>query len=123
MVRITGHRARCHRFSVQLLLIASLVQGITPDQQSLASLRGLHIFFSSQDFSNSPGDEADSPEEVGLLTVSETELISRYLEGCMKDPAGSIVQGIVLDVLRFHFPQGNLLAPDRLSFLLCRLTC
>ena len=65
MVRIIGQRARCHTMSVHLLIIASMVhQGITPDQDSLASLRVLHILFSSQDFSNSPGDEADSPVEA-----------------------------------------------------------
>ena len=123
MVRIIGQRARCHTMSVHLLLIASMVQGITPDQQNLASLRVLHILFSSQDFSNCPGDEADSPEEVGLLTKSENGLVSRLLEGCMKDPAELIVQGIGFDLLRFRCPHGNLLNPVRLSILLCRLTC
>jgi len=109
--------------SVYLLLIASMVQGITPDQHSLASLRGLHILFSSQDLSNSPGDEGDSPEEVGLSTESNNGLVSRLLEGCMKDLAGLIVQGIGFDLLRFRCPHGNFLNPDRLSILLCRLTC
>jgi len=113
--------------SVHLLLIASMVQGITPDQHSLASLRGLYILFSSQDFSNSPEDEADSPEEEGLPTESENGesengLVSRLLEGCMKDPAGLSVQGIGFDLLRFRCPHGNLLNPDRLCILLCRLT-
>ena len=106
-----------------LLLIASMVQGITPDQHSLASLRALHILVSSQDFSDSPGDEADSPEEAGLLTESENGLVSRPREGCMKDPAGLIVQGIGFDLLRFRCPHGNLPNTDRLSILLCRLTC
>jgi len=109
--------------SVHLLLIASMVQGITPDQHSLASLRGLYILFSSQDFSNSPEDEADSPVEASLQTESENELVSRLLEGCMKDLARLIVQGIGFDLLRFRCPHGNLLNPDRLSILLCRLTC
>ena len=123
MVRIIGQRARCHTMSVHLLLIASMVQGITPDQHSLASLRGLHILFSSQDFSNFSEDETDSLEEVGLLTKSEYGLVSRLREGCMKDPAGLIVQGIGFDLVRFHCPHGNHLNPDRLSILLCRLTC
>ena len=123
MVRIFGQRARRHTMSVHLLIIASMVQGITPDQHSLASLRALDILFSSQDFSNSPRDEADSPEEVGLATESENGLVSRLLEGCMKDPAGLIVQGTGFDLLRFRCPHGNRLTPDRLSILLCRLTC
>ena len=109
--------------SVHLLLIATMVQGITPDQHSLASLRALHILFSSQDFSDSPGDEADSPEEAGLLTESENRSVSRLLEGRMKDPEGLIVQGIRFDLPRFRCPPGSLLNPDRLSILLCRLTC
>ena len=79
--------------------------------------------FSSQDFSNSPEDNYDSPEEVFLSTEPENGLVSRLLEGCMKDPAGLIVQGIGFDLLRFRCPHGNLLNPDRLSILLCRLTC
>ena len=122
MVRIIG-RARCHTMSVHLLLFASMVQGITPDEHNLASFRVLHILCSSQDFSNSPGDEADSPEEVSWATESENGLVSRLLEECMKDPAGLIVQGIEFDLLRFRCPHGNLLNPDRLSILLCRLTC
>jgi len=123
VVRIIGQRARCHTMSVHLLIIASMVQGITPDQDSLASVRVLHILFSSHDFSNSPEDEADSPVEASLQTESENELVSRLLEGCMKDPARLIVQGIGFDLLRFRCPHGNLLNPDRLSILLCRLTC
>ena len=123
MARIIGQRVRRHRLLVHLLFFATLVQGITPDQHSLASLRGLHILFSSQDFSNSPEDEADSPEEAGLVTESENGLVSRLLEGCMKDPAGLIVQGIGFDLLRFRCPHGNLLNPVCLSILLCRLTC
>ena len=123
VVRIFGQRARRHTMSVHLLLIASMVQGITPDQHSLASLRALDILFSSQDFSNSPGDEADSPVEASLQTESENGLVSRLLEGCMKDPAGLIVQGTGFDLLRFGCPHGNRLTPDRLSILLCRLTC
>jgi len=109
--------------SVHLLLIASMVQGITPDQDSLVSVRVLHILFSSHDFSNSPGDEADSPVEASRLTESENGLVSHLLERCMKDPAGLIVQGIGFDLLRFRCPHGNLPNPDRLSILLCRLTC
>lgn len=124
MARITGQSARCHTILVHLLLLlASMVQGITPDQHSLASLRFLHILFSSQDFSNSPGDEDDSPEEEVLSTEPENGLVSRLLEGRMKDPAGLIVQGIGFDLLRFRCPPGNLLNPARLSILLCRLTC
>ena len=108
--------------SVHLLIIASIVQGISPDQHHLVSLRGVEILFSSQDFSNSPGDEADSPGEAGVLTEPENEQVSR-LEGCIKDPPELIVQGIGFDLLRFRCPQGNLLTPDRLSILLCRLTC
>ena len=123
MVRIIGQRARCYTTSVHLLLIASMVQGITPDQDSLASVRVLHILFSSHDFSNSPGDEADSPVEASLQTKSENGLVSRLREGCMKDPAVLIVQGIEFDLLRFRCPHGNHLNPDRLNILLCRLTC
>jgi hypothetical protein len=123
VVRIIGQRARCYTMSVHLLIIASLVQGITPDQHNLASLRVLHILFSSQDFSNSPGDEADSPEEVGLTTESANGLVSRLLEGCVKVPAGLIVQRVGFDLLRFRCSDGNLPNPDRLSILLCRLTC
>jgi hypothetical protein len=123
VVRIIGQRARCYTMSVHFLLIASMVQGITPDQDNLASVRVLHILFSSQDFSNSPGEEADSPVEASLLTESANELASHLLERCMKDPAGLIVQGIGFDLLRFRCPHGNLPNPDRLSILLCRLTC
>ena len=123
MARIVGQRVRCHTISVHLLLIATMVQGITPDQHSLASLRVLHILFSSQDFSNSPGDEDDSPEEEVLSTEPENGLVSRLLEGRMEDPAGLIVQGIGFDPLRFRCPHGILLNPARLSILLCRLTC
>jgi len=123
VVRIIGQRARCHTMSVHLVIIASMVQGMTPDQHSLASLRGLHILFWSQDFSNSPGDGAETPEEVGLSTESENGLVSCLLEGCMKDPAGLIVQGIRFDLLRFRCPHDNFLNPNRLSILLCRLTC
>jgi hypothetical protein len=123
MVRIIGQRSRCHTMLVHLLLIASMVQGITPDQHSLASLRALHILFSSLDFSDSLEDEADSPEEAGLLTESENGLVSRLLGWCTKDPAGLIVQGIGFDFLRFRCAHGNHLNPDRLSILLCRLTC
>ena len=122
MARIIGQRVRRHRLLVHLLL-ATLVQGITPDQDSLASVRGLHVLFSSHDFSNSPGDEADSPVEASLQTKSENGLVSRLPEGRMKDPPGLIVQGIGFDLLRFRCPHGNLLNPDRLSILLCRLTC
>ena len=123
MVLIIGQRARCYTISVHLLLFASMVQGITPDPNSVTSLMALHILFSSQDFSNSQEDEVDSPNEAGLSTESGNGLVSRLLEGCMKDPARLIVQGIGFDLLRFRCPHGNLLNPDRLSILLCRLTC
>jgi len=123
MGRIIGQSARCHSILVHLLLIASMVQGITPDPCNLASLRVLHVFFSSRDFSNFPGDKDDSPAEEVLSTEPENGLVSRLLERCMKDPAGLIVQGIGFNLLRFRCPHGNLLNPDRLSILLCRLTC
>jgi len=123
VVGINGQGARLHTMAVQLLIIASMVQGITPDQQSLASLRGFHILFSSLDFSKSPGDEAESPEEVSLPTESENGWVSRLLEGCMKDPVGLIVLGIGIDLLRFRCPHGNLPKPDPLNNLLCRLNC
>jgi len=123
MARIIGKRARYHRLSIHLLIIASLVQGITPDQHSLASLRLLHILFSSQDFSNSPEDKDDSPEEEALSTEPENGLVSRLLEGRMKDPARLIVRRSGFDLLRFRCPPGNLLNPARLNILLCRLTC
>jgi len=123
MARIIGQRVRRHRLLVHLLFFATLVQGITPEQHSLASLRGLHILFSSQDFSSSPEDNDDSPEEVFLSTEPENGLVSRLPEGRMKDPPELIVQGIGFDLLRFRCPPGNLLNPARLSILLCRLTC
>ena len=123
MVRIIGQRARFHTMSVHLLLIASMVQGITPDQNSLASLRALQILFSSQDLSNFPEDEADSPNELALLAGSENGSVSRLLEWYMKDPAALIVQGTGFDLLWVCCRHGNLLNPVRLSILLCHLTC
>ena len=123
MVRIIGQRARCHTMLVHLLFMASMVQGITPDQNSLASLRALHILFSSQDLSNFPEDEADSSNESALSTGSENGSVSRLLKWCMKDPAGLIVQGIGFDLLPVRYPHGNLLNPVHLSILLCHLTC
>jgi hypothetical protein len=123
VVRIIGQRARLHTMSVCLLLIASIVQGITPDQNSLVSLRALQILFSSQDVSNFSEGEADSPNEAGLSTESENGSVSRLLEWCMKDPSGLIVQGIGFDLLPVRYPHGNLLNPVRLSILLCHLTC
>ena len=67
MARIIGQRLRYCIISVHVLLIATVVWGTTADQYNLASLRDLLVLFSSQGFSNSPGDEADSPPEMNLV--------------------------------------------------------
>jgi hypothetical protein len=123
MTRVIGQRARSQTILVHFLLIATMVQGITPDQHNLASPRLLHVLFLSQDLSNSPVDEQDSPDEEALSTEPDNGLVSRLPEWCIEDPEGLIVQGIGFDLLRFRCPPGNLLNPARLSILLCRLTC
>ncbi len=123
MGRIFDQMARCQALLFHFLLFATMLQGITPDQHSLASLTILHIFFSTQDFSNSLDDEDGEPEEEVLSTEPENRLVSRLLEWRMEDHEGLIVQGIGSDLLRFRCSPGNLLNSARLSILLCRLAC
>jgi hypothetical protein len=123
VLRIFGSRARCHTISIYLCLIASTAQGFAPDRQSLDSLRVLHVLRSVQIFSESAGDVDDSPEEQIEATELKDGLASRLLAGRTKEPAALTVRMIELDPLRFYCPRGNLLTPDRLSIVLCRLTC
>ena len=123
MLRILGLTARCRTYAIFLFLVSSTVQGLTPAQQSLASSWGLLHFFSIQDFSDSAGDENDPPDEECVSTEPERRLDLHLLAGGMEALTSLIPQRIELASLRFRCPQGNLLSPDHLSIVLCRLTC
>jgi hypothetical protein len=123
VLRILGLKTRCHTISIHLLLIASTAQGIAPDRHSLASLRALHVLWLIPISSESTGDEDDSPEEGIEATEPKGGSVSRLLAGRLKDPAALTVRVIAFDPLRSCCPRGNLLTPDRLSIILCRLTC
>jgi hypothetical protein len=99
------------------------MQGIAPDRHSLASLKALHVLCSIQISSEFAGDEDDAPEEGIEATEPTAGLASRLLAGRMKDPPALSVRVIEPDSLRSCCPRGNLLTPDRLSIVLCRLTC
>ena len=123
MLRILGLTARCRTYAIFLVLVSSTVQGLTPAQQSLASSWGLLHFFSIQDFSDSAGDENDPPDEECVSTEPERRLDLHLLAGSMEALTNLIPRRIELASLRFSCPQGNLLSPDHLSIVLCRLTC
>jgi hypothetical protein len=115
--------ARCHTISIHLLLVASTAQGIAPDRHRLAPLKALHVLWSIPISSESTGDEDDAPEGGIDATEPKGESVSRLLAGRLKDPAVLTVRVITFDPLRPCCPRGNLLTPDRLSIVLCRLTC
>jgi hypothetical protein len=123
VLRILDPKARCHTISIHLLLVASTVHGIAPDRHNIASLKGLHVLWSIQIFSEFAGDEGDSPEEGIEATEPKGGSVSRLLAGRMRDPAALTVRVIEPDSLRSCCPRGSLLTPDRLSIVLCRLTC
>ena len=123
MLRILGLTARCRIYSILLLLVSSTVQGLTPAQQSLASSWGLRNFFSARDFSDSAGDEDDPQEEECVSTKPERRLDLHLLAEGMEALTTLTPRRIDLSSLRFRCPQGNLLSPDHLSIVLCRLTC
>ena len=123
MSRILGSKTRCHTIWIRLLLIVSTVHGIAPDCHSLASLKGLHVLWSIRIPSEFAGDEGTSPDEELVATEAEDGSASRPLAGRMKGPAALAVLVIEPDSLRSCCPRGNLLTPDRLSIVLCRLTC
>jgi hypothetical protein len=121
--RILGLTAQCRTYSILLLLVSSTVQGLTPAQQSLASSRGLLQFFSTRDFSDSAGDEDEPQEEECVSTEPERRLNLHLLAEGMEGLTTLIPRRIGLSSLRYRCPQGNLLSPDHLSIVLCRLTC
>ena len=123
MLRILGSKARCHTISIHLLLVALTTQGIAPDRHSLASLKALHVLWSIPISSESTGDEDDSPEEAIEATEPKGGSVSRLLAGHQKDPSALTMRVIAFDSLHSCCPRGDLPTPDRLSIVLCRLTC
>ena len=123
MLPIIGSTTRCRTYSIFLLLVSSTLQGVTPAQQSLASSWGLLHFFSIQDFSDSAGDEYDPSEEECVSTEPERRHDLRFLAGGMVAPTTLIPRRIHLASLRTRGLQGDLLSPDHLCIVLCRLTC
>jgi hypothetical protein len=121
--RILGFSARCRTYSFFLLLVSSTLQGLTPAQQSLASSWGLLHFFSSQDLADSAGDEDDPPDEDCVSTEPERRLDLRLLAGGMQAVTTLIPPRIRLASFRSRCLQGNLLSPDHLNIVLCRLAC
>jgi hypothetical protein len=119
---ILGPKTRCHTISIHLLLLVTAAHGIAPDRHSLASLRGLHVLWSIQIPREFAGDEDASPEE-DVVATEEDESVSRLLARGIRGPAASTVRVIDLDPLRSRCPRGDLPTPDRLSIVLCRLTC
>jgi hypothetical protein len=120
--RILGSKTLCHTISIHLLLLAATAHGIAPDRHSLVSLRGLHVLWSIQIPCEFASDEDASPEE-DVVATEEDGSVSRLPARGMRGPAASTVRVIELDPLRSRCPRGDLPTPDRLSIVLCRLTC
>jgi hypothetical protein len=120
---ILGFTARCHTCSIFLLLISSIVQGLTPAQQSLASSWGLVHFFSIQDFSDPVGDQDYPSEEDCVSTEPEHRPDLHPLAGGTYALSALIPKKIQLPSLSFPCPQISLPSSDHLSIILCRFTC
>jgi hypothetical protein len=123
VLRILGMTARRHTYSILLVLVASVVQGLTPAQQSLASSWGLVHFLSIQDFSNSAGDENDPAEEECLSTEPVCRLDFHHLARGMEALSNLIPRTIEVASPPFRCAEVKLLSQDHLSIVLCRLTC
>jgi hypothetical protein len=120
--RILGKRTHCHEICISLLLIASAVQGITPDDRLLASLNSFIVVMPFQDFSDPSDDQEDPAEEFAFLEPEKNPLL-RLLEGRHRDSMGSSELTIELVPLRSQFPVGSLTQAGGLIILLCSLNC
>ena len=113
------------RYWSVLLLIASAIQGITPDNNHLASSTLLEIL--SPDPADSNSDEGSTADEPGVLALKMVDNFLRRLTDAQlfQGPAPVLLSNrrtssdhLGLESNRADMPRGNLLI-----CLLCRLIC
>jgi hypothetical protein len=120
-------RTRSHSIALSFVLVATMVQGITPDANDLASVRALNLLVPVLNGSELPAEENgpqdDSPGSVQVPMNS----IVRRLEDSVRDPGlvsiGTRILMRNLHVLGLARHDGERFQTNNLSTFLCRLTC
>jgi hypothetical protein len=118
---------RLHAISIQLLLIASAVQGVTPDPQNLASQKAFYLLCTHLVFPDSCGTQDDCSDEVsGSIWRGVGSLFLRRRDRA-PNPTLLLVESVAvlreLDTLRLTPLSCRLEPIDHLFEHLCRLTC
>ena len=113
----------CRIVATHLLLFACLVQGIAPDQSSLASLSALRVFSPIQSFCQPDGNiGTTSPEEI-VTTKPQDESGTSLVARLTSDSASLIDRMFERRALQIPSLWGSASVPDRLCVVLCRLLC
>jgi hypothetical protein len=74
---VMGQGRLFHPICLHFLLIATAIQGVTPDAHDLASIKALCLFCPALADSSSLGDDDDLPDDVCRPAQSEMDLTTR----------------------------------------------
>jgi hypothetical protein len=123
-----GQGRLSHTICLQFLLIASAIQGVTPDARDLASIKALWLFCPVLAEANSLADDDGLPDEVCGPAQSAANLIFRTAKsGDVSHPASASTESLLptlqSSARRSVYRHRCSARIDDLIYALCRINC